>query len=139
MNDKIKEFMKKYEHKIVLSIGLLLVGTVSFEAGYLKAGNAKSSPIVIEKAPESHKNDPGSVLGCETAKSAGSNLSASQIQSGQVPAKTADCAFVGSKSSDKYYPPTCQWAKRIKAENLVCFASEQEAIGQGRVVGKGCK
>ncbi|NTU66662.1 MAG: hypothetical protein HGB08_01935 [Candidatus Moranbacteria bacterium] len=142
MKEKIKEFFKQYEHKIVLVVGLLLVGAVSFEAGYLKAGNAKSSPIVIEKTPESPKNDPGSVLGCETAKTPDTgNKAAETLQNSAgsaSPVKTG-CAYVGSKSSDKYYPPTCQWAKRIKPENLVCFSSEQEAIGQGRVAGKGCK
>lgn len=48
----------------------------------------------------------------------------------------AGCLYVGSKNSDKYYPPDCRYAKRIKPENLVCFKSEQEV--KDRVLGKGC-
>ncbi|MFH1376199.1 MAG: thermonuclease family protein [Candidatus Woesearchaeota archaeon] len=40
--------------------------------------------------------------------------------------KFKDCLYVGSKNSDKYYPPTCKWAKKIKEENKICFNSEEE-------------
>ncbi|MCD4759996.1 thermonuclease family protein [archaeon] len=39
------------------------------------------------------------------------------------------CLYVGSKNSDKYYPPDCKYAKKIKAENLVCYMSEEEVVG----------
>jgi micrococcal nuclease len=50
--------------------------------------------------------------------------------------KKQNCLYVGSKKSDKYYPPECKWAKRIKPENLICFKSEKEV--QNRTPGKGC-
>jgi methylphosphotriester-DNA--protein-cysteine methyltransferase len=50
-----------------------------------------------------------------------------------------NCAFVGSKNSNKFYPPTCSYAKRIKPENVVCFATSQEALAQGRTASTGCK
>lgn len=40
--------------------------------------------------------------------------------------------YVGSKNSDKYYFCNCHYAKLISPENIVCFKSEQEAIGEGR-------
>ena len=115
------------------------MAAVSFEAGYLRAGNAKSSPIVIEKASQSLKNETQGVLGCEASKTAPSSLEGLKTPIEAVLSKPANCAYVGSKSSNKYYPPTCQWAKRIKPENVVCFNSEDEAKGQGREAGKGCK
>ena len=36
------------------------------------------------------------------------------------------CLYVGSKNSDIYHKPECEWAKRIKPENLVCYHSEEE-------------
>ena len=39
------------------------------------------------------------------------------------------CLYVASKNSDIYHEPQCKWAKRIKAENLICFHSEEELIG----------
>ncbi len=48
------------------------------------------------------------------------------------------CAFVGSKNSTKYYPPTCRFARRIKPENLRCFVTEQSARDAGYVPATGC-
>ena len=46
------------------------------------------------------------------------------------------CLYVGSKNSDKYYPPTCKYAKRIKTENLNCYNSEEEV--KDLVPAEGC-
>lgn len=139
----IKDFLKKNEPRIALLAGFLLVGAISFEAGLLHGREAQSGQIVIQKAPETDQNVPGAVLGAQTDKSAPGPETASGTASGASSASavsaTTGCAYVGSKSSNKYYPPTCQWAKRIKPENLVCFKTEQEALAQGRVAGKGCK
>ncbi len=39
--------------------------------------------------------------------------------------------FVGSKKSDVYHYPDCQWAKKIKPENLITFNSVEEAKAKG--------
>lgn len=36
--------------------------------------------------------------------------------------------YVGSSDSDKYHKPTCRWAKEILSENIIYFASEEEAV-----------
>ena len=41
--------------------------------------------------------------------------------------------YAGSINSDKFYPCDCRYAKNINEENLVCFASAEEAISDGRV------
>lgn len=40
--------------------------------------------------------------------------------------------FVGSLKSDKFYPTTCHFAKRIKEENKVWFGSVKEGEKAGR-------
>ncbi len=40
-----------------------------------------------------------------------------------------NCLYVASKNSKIYHKPDCKWAKRIKAENLICFHSEEELEG----------
>jgi micrococcal nuclease len=45
----------------------------------------------------------------------------------------SNCAYVGSKKSDKYHDPECKWAKKIKPSNLVCFKSRDEAVKAGYV------
>jgi lipopolysaccharide export system protein LptC len=36
--------------------------------------------------------------------------------------------YVGSINSNKYYTCDCQYAKRIKSENIICFSSDSEAL-----------
>jgi len=40
--------------------------------------------------------------------------------------------FVGSRNSNKFYALDCRYAKRIKEENKVYFASREEGEEQGR-------
>lgn len=47
--------------------------------------------------------------------------------------------FVGSKSSDKYHYCTCQYAKKIKPENIVCFSSVEDAKSKGYTACGVCK
>ena len=39
--------------------------------------------------------------------------------------------FVGSKNSDVYHYPSCSYAQRIKASNLIHFSSSQDARNHG--------
>ena len=135
MNQKIKDFWKKYEYRIILGLGLVLIAVISFEFGYIQGKAIKGSPIVIENPSESPK------IGSEGQVDAtiGSNSTAAQkAPIGVISQLPKDCAFVGSKNSNKYHIPTCHFAKLIKPENLVCFKSAEDAIAQGRVGDKGC-
>lgn len=46
---KIKEFWQKHESKIVLTIGMIIVAILVFEAGILKSQNWQQKPLIIEK------------------------------------------------------------------------------------------
>ena len=39
--------------------------------------------------------------------------------------------FWGSAKSDKYHYPSCRWAEKIDAKNMVRFNSPEEAIKAG--------
>lgn len=126
------EFWKNNETKIVMSAGLVLVALIAFQGGYLKGKAAPESPLIIEK----------STLSAETQNNE-NNLARPDGQAGLSDKKEADlsqnntieekknCALVGSKNSNKYHLPTCRYAKSIKPENLVCFASAEEAAKRG--------
>lgn len=128
---KIKEFFIKYEQKIVLIVAFCLVSAISFEFGLIQGQKWQQKPLIIEKlsgAPEGQANgqiEPPVSL---------NNASSPKTQS--LEPKTSSCAYVGSRSSNKFYLPTCSYAKRVKPENLVCFKTAQEAITQGRTESK---
>ena len=138
-------FWGKYETKVVLIIGMILIATVSFEFGLTQGKKGQSSPLIIEKAAQAQDL---STEGCSVSSSGAQNLTpetkkpiiGTGAQTGSQPVTAgANCAYVGSKNSNKFYPPTCSYAKRIKPENIVCFATAEEAIAQGRAASTGCK
>lgn len=134
--EQIKEFLKKYEYKIILVIGFVLVAVVSFEGGYLQGQSRKESPLIVRDASQCPKialsEASSAVLGENTtAKNTAENGANSATD-------TKNCAFVGSKNSNKYHLPTCRWAKNIKPENLVCFGSAEDAVAKNYQPDKSC-
>ena len=133
----IKEFFLKNEQKIVLIVSFCLISAVSYEFGVLQGQKWQQKPLIIEKPVNISEEQKSSNLtnsgASGTAQAANSQATTSNTKTA---ANTAGCAYVGSKSSNKFYLPTCQWAKSIKPENLTCFKSAEEAIGQGRTESK---
>lgn len=134
---KIKEFLLKYEQKIVLIIAFCLISAISYEFGVLQGQKWQQKPLIIEKpisTPEDTQNaqNEASVSSKSTSDAASQPKAVTTTSTVSI----AGCAYVGSKSSTKFYLPTCQWAKSIKPENVVCFKSAEEAIGQGRTESK---
>ena len=130
---KIKEFFIKYEPKIVLVVAFCLISAVSFEFGVLQGQKWQQKPLVIEK-PAQVSNDPSNQNQGNSEVLAATQATDAKVSS--LSAKTASCVYVGSRTSNKFYLPTCSYAKRIKPENVVCFKSADEALGQGRTESK---
>lgn len=138
-------FWAKYETKIVLSAGMLLISAISFEFGMMQGKKWQSSPLIIEKVVQAQNSasqeGSASQSGTQNLTQEAKKLiigTSTQSDSSAAPIATS-CAYVGSKNSNKFYPPSCSYAKRIKPENVVCFATAEEAISQGRTASTGCK
>lgn len=41
--------------------------------------------------------------------------------------------YVGSINSDKYYECGCHYAEQILPENIICFASDEDALANNRI------
>ncbi|MFZ2835141.1 MAG: hypothetical protein WA019_02780 [Candidatus Moraniibacteriota bacterium] len=127
---KLKEFLIKHEIKLVLTIGFVLVALISFQTGYLEGRKVQGKSIIIENPTEvniNQKPPEGQNLPSEEKNSTTSSTDQSK-----------NCAFVGSKNSNKYHLPNCRWAKSIKPENLVCFSDENDAKSKGYLPDKNC-
>lgn len=131
---RIKEFLVKNETKFVLFVGFCLIAAISFEFGVLQGQKWQQKPLVIEKPVETGQGSEIQNRGIPEAQGA---VKGASTPSEPTP-KSSQCAFVGSKNSDKFYLPTCSYAKRVKPENMVCFKNAEEALGQGRTESK-CK
>ncbi|MDD5464174.1 MAG: hypothetical protein PHP62_03425, partial [Candidatus Moranbacteria bacterium] len=129
----IKDFFIKNETKIVLFVGFCLISAISFEFGVLQGQKWQQKPLIIEKPSDTREGQQTANQSNLETSSATKTTTTSQIAvKGAATTSTASCAYVGSKNSDKFYLPTCSYAKRVKPENLVCFKTAEEAIGQGR-------
>jgi hypothetical protein len=127
---KVRDFWVKYEYRVILVFGFILVSAISFEAGFLRGQKIEPNSIIIEKTVETR------VAGDATEDNA---LPADET--GKEEKNTdekKDCMYVGSKNSDKYHLPTCSYAKRIKPENVTCFSSVDEAKSKGYQPDKSC-
>ncbi len=131
---KIKDFFLKNEQKIVLIIAFCLVSAISFGFGSLQGQKWQQQPLIIEKPITTPVE--AQTVQIEPSDASGKVLAAVSQTSANLTSSMAGCAFVGSKNSNKFYPPTCSYAKRIKPENVVCFKNAEEAIKQGRTESK---
>ncbi|EKE18671.1 MAG: hypothetical protein ACD_9C00265G0002 [uncultured bacterium] len=132
--DKIKDFFLKYELKIVLFVGFCLISAISYEFGVLQGQKWQQKPLIIEKPSDMPEGQTDANLSNIEASEAKSLSISPTLEAKTATSTTASkCAFVGSKNSDKFYVPTCSYAKRVKPENLACYASEADAIAKGKI------
>jgi len=134
---RVKTFWNKHEVKVVLLAGFILVAAIAFEAGTLKGQKWQKEPLIIEKpaiiAESANLTD-------STSNSQNNAPEASKLtEESQISEYTeSNCAYVGSKNSNKYHLPTCRFAKNIKPENLVCFSSIEAAVQRNYQPDKTC-
>jgi hypothetical protein len=131
---KAKELFLKYESKIILVSGFILVAGLSFEAGVMKGREYQEKPVIIENSAVSQPGSENNKQAPEAQNLAPEDQN--KADTGNIPPQ--NCAFVGSKNSNKYHLPTCRWAKQIKPENRVCFSSTDEAKSKGYLPDKNC-
>ena len=134
---KIKDFLAKNEQKIVLVVGFCLASAISFGFGAVWGQKWQQKPLVIETPSGTPAGD--QTAKCETSGALASSIvsatktkSSTNVDSTASATNTAGCAFVGSKNSDKFYVPSCSYAKRVKPENLACYKDESEALAKGK-------
>lgn len=129
---RIKERIVDNRQNIYLFFGVLLVGVLTFESGFLRGqlGQSESLIISVPVAAESQNNETKS-------STTNSNNSVKETESKTLQTDTKQeiekCAFVGSKNSNKYHLQSCAVAKRIKPENKICFASKEDAEKHGYI------
>lgn len=118
-------FLIKNEHKIVLVVGIILIGLVSFTFGIMKGKGISQKPTIISLA-----ENPPVVIN--------SNELSSLEEKNMIGESLSTCIYVGSKKGSKYYPPDCSYAKNINPDNLRCFYSDEDAIEKGYTKSTSC-
>jgi hypothetical protein len=148
-NSKFQSGWQKYGNKMIIAAGIILVATISFEAGYLKGESVKDNGILINKIDfDKNITNPSEPVPTEekqpaTALAGGASISSQALKqnadlenTGLI--DTKNCPYVASKNSNKYHLASCQFAAKIKPENKVCFSSAEEAKNRGYQGAKCC-
>ncbi len=110
---------RKREEKLLVIVGVLTSAAAGFVLGFV-LGNKPEPPTVV-KVAETVK------VVVEKEKSA----NVAEAKASDIELAKETCRYVGSKKSDKYYPPNCPFARRISPENLRCFVSDEDAQSKG--------
>jgi len=126
-----KAFLKDNQERVLFGVVLVLVAIIGFKAGILHERSQVGEEIKVyinneKRVTEEEKK--AIALGQAVQRKGLTEVAENNSVGKDVVQK---CKFVGSKNSDKYHAPTCQWSTRIKEENRVCFESEESAKSQG--------
>ncbi len=118
--------------KLNLLLGFLLVFVLGFASGYyyLDAGRSRAALTITQDCGECAVKfqECSAPVSVPASGALGTVLGAAQTAGTQA----AEGAFAGSKNSTLYHIRNCQYVNRIKAENLVWFATTAEAEASGR-------
>lgn len=127
--EKIKAFIKGEGARDAITMAIIgLVGIGSFFLGRW-SNMDKPSAYAIEQTSQ-----PNPAL---EVKSELNELKETTVENKVE--QTVSGSFFASKNGTKYYPKGCSGINKIKAENLIGFATEAEAKASGRTKSSVCK
>ena len=146
--EKIKNFWRRNDQKILISMAIFLVAIVSFRAGETYKEKKEMAEIKISLIDASIASNPKEeeikVLNkalernvVEVEKGNNEKIGENKKSENGIN-EQKECTFVGSKNSDKYHLPSCRYATKIKESNLVCFSSAEDAKAKGYQAAKCC-
>jgi micrococcal nuclease len=148
-------FWSQNGQKILTFLAIILAAGVAFRAGqnYQKTQDSAQIKVSINQLEAANPREEKLLALERTLKRKGVDIaeesrafsnngqeSPGSSSSGKEGTESIprECSLVGSKNSDKYHQPDCQWSKRIKEENKVCFDSPEHAEAQGYQPAKCC-
>lgn len=123
----LRKWFRKNHDSLILFCGVLTVGILGFEAGFIHGMSKNQEPLRIELAPEEVANTTGQATHVqgESGQRVGATVGDTRsLQQGT-------CAFVASRNSKLFHAATCAVVKRIKPENKLCFQEKGEAEARG--------
>ncbi|TSC75040.1 MAG: putative secreted protein [Parcubacteria group bacterium Gr01-1014_44] len=131
MLSKLLEFIKSKQAEVVLAIGVVLIAIIAFESGKISALRRFNDPLEIKYAPASPAGGPAAITNPDSGTK-------TNPQTSQSPQKL-DLRVVASKNSTLYHFLWCSGAQKIKEENKITFATEQEAQSRGYELASNCR
>lgn len=111
----------------------LFVGILLLTSGFLGGWYWQESSLIQPIAVTVIEGQIAEAKGIETLQTR--TGSEENLENTENEAVDEPCIFIGSKNSDKFHSADSGTADRIKPENRVCFANEEEARSEGYTEG----
>ncbi len=124
----LRKWFRKNRDSLILFGGVLAVGILGFEAGFIHGMSKNQEPLRIELAPEEGVHSLGQATH-DAQEESGQRINATLSDTKNLPQGV--CAFVASRNSKLFHAATCAVVKRIKPENKLCFQEKSEAEARG--------
>jgi uncharacterized membrane protein YhiD involved in acid resistance len=131
----LENWWKRHGQTILMIIIVLLASIVSFKFGQIDAHNNTKIDVSINDTHNINPAQEEANMAIEALKRQGIDIRKEVTQRKN---KEKDCLFVASRNSKKYHTKDCKYGKKIKAANLVCFKSIEEAKDKGYEPAGGC-
>ncbi|HHH12377.1 MAG TPA: hypothetical protein ENJ77_00705 [Candidatus Moranbacteria bacterium] len=122
--DRVVRYGRRNEAKIVVFLATAAAVFAGFALGFFYAVEERAPSVSIERGQ---------------IKEVAAATAPSEAKKPASDGEKRVCRFVGSRKSDKYYPPECSHARRIAPENLRCFLSAADAESKGYTRSKACR
>ena len=122
LNHKAK---RAFHADFFTAIVIILVAFAGFGLGRLSALEGKKTPVLIERNLSLLPSSDEAVFN-------------KNLTSGKTVQNPSEKSFVAAKSGTRYYFPWCGGVSRIKEENKIWFASEEEARKAGFTPAANC-
>ena len=122
---------QKNRDSLVLFFGVLAVGILGFEAGFIHGMSKHQDPLRIELAPQEVATRAPINESAPVTETSGQRIGGGQTMNDAANPPEGACAFVASRNSKLFHASTCAVVKRIKPENKLCFKDAGEAEARG--------
>lgn len=122
------EWLRGNRERLTLLVGVFLATGLAFEGGLIAGRLRQAEPLTVSLPQRAVAEESQTIALSQVSQTSGLERVAAGLP---TDAPKGACLYVGSKNSNKYHLPSCSFAKRIKPENRVCFASREEAEKKG--------
>ena len=124
----MRDFLEQYRQDVFLAAGIALVAFTAFGLGRATAPLGEKGELRVQELPLEASVRAPEIAGDGDIEEGG----------GVLPLSGTAGAFVASKNGTRYYLPECSGVNRIKEENRIWFANEEEALAEGYTPAKNC-
>jgi predicted negative regulator of RcsB-dependent stress response len=132
---RLQNWWRKNGQIILMFVIIVLSSVIGYKLGQINNYNNTKIEVTLRDTKNANPAQEEANIAIETLKRQGVDIH-QEIEATKK--NRMDCLFVASRNSKKYHTKDCRYGKKIKAANLICFKSIEEAKNKGYQPAGGC-